>query len=115
MALVATVHRRGEGSPPVSGARIEARLVWREGLEEGDGSPPTLPTTRLWESEQTPGRYEGTVEAPRTRGYYAASALIRVQGEPDVVLEELILVDSPLAGEVAGEGESEVGDDTGRL
>jgi hypothetical protein len=48
---------------------------------------------RLRESENTAGRYEGTLVAPATEGYYRLRATIEIEGEPRIDLEELIALE----------------------
>jgi pimeloyl-ACP methyl ester carboxylesterase len=93
--LWSTVHRIKDGSP-VSGARIEVQLTWRETLpgQAQTRQPQELLQTRLWESEETKGRYEGSFEAPMSEGYYLLRTVVRVQGESPAVLEELVAVEA---------------------
>lgn len=93
--LWSTVHRIKDGSP-VSGARIEVQLNWREALpgQAQTPQPQELPKTRLWESDETKGRYEGSFEAPMGEGYYLLRIVVSAQGESPALLEELVAVEA---------------------
>ena len=93
----ATIHRVNENeASPVSGAIIEVQPVWHQALPGGGqaSAAAKVPKANLWESEQTPGRYEGSLSAPPNEGYYQLKATVRVVGEPTVGLEELIAVET---------------------
>ncbi len=92
----ATVHRNDEkDTPAVSGAIIEVQPVWHQALPGGKRAPDAAKFSKanLWESEQTPSRYEGSLPAPANEGYYQLKATVRVEGEPTVGLQELIAVE----------------------
>lgn len=94
--LWATVHENREGAPPVSGASITVQLVWRQPLPgmHPTAPPEHLPEARLWESDETAGRYEGSLVAPEIEGYYQVRAIVRAVGEPAVKLEELVAIEA---------------------
>jgi hypothetical protein len=70
--------------------------VWHQALPGGGQAPAAAKFSKvnLWESEQMPGRYEGSLSAPANEGYYQLKATVRVVGEPTVGLEELIAVEA---------------------
>jgi pimeloyl-ACP methyl ester carboxylesterase len=93
----ATIHDADR--KPISGARVETRLLWRQALpgETQVTSPQALPKTRLWEEDGAPGRYKSDDEdfvAPEIEGYYSLQTTVQALGEPAVMLEELILVET---------------------
>jgi len=94
--LWATVHENKESLPPVSRASITVQLRWREALPGAQQvvPPQDLPETRLPEIKTTPGRYEGSLVAPTTDGYYQLRATVKPVGERVVILEELIAVEA---------------------
>ena len=81
--LWATIHENQEPAPPVSGAKVVVQLLWRAALAASEQVKPPkhLPRTRLWESEESEGRYEGSLMAPDTEGYYQLRATVEVSGE----------------------------------
>jgi pimeloyl-ACP methyl ester carboxylesterase len=93
--LWATVHEKKESLFPVSRASIKVQLHWREALPGTKQVPPPqdLPETRLRESKMHLGRYEGSLVAPTTEGYYQLRGRIKVVGEQAVILEELIAIE----------------------
>lgn len=83
-----------EQDTPVSGARINSRLLWREALPGSLSQPPwNLPELTLEEIPGSPGRYEGSLSAPLVEGYYTLQAVVESGTEAPVILEELILVE----------------------
>ena len=80
----------------VKDAKIQVQMVWREALPGEQQTEPSgpLPKDRLWPDEQKPGRYEGSLQAPDTQGYYLVRAIVNVQGESPVVLDEMIIVEA---------------------
>jgi pimeloyl-ACP methyl ester carboxylesterase len=82
---------------PVSGARVEVQLTWREALPGSDTAAPpgALSRERLSERASTPGRYEGRLPAPDGEGYYQLQAIVEVAAHMPVLLEELLLVEHP--------------------
>jgi hypothetical protein len=95
----ATIHDAAR--KPISGARVETRLIWRQALpgEAHVTSSQTLPKTRMWEEDGAPGRYRCDDEdfvAPEIEGYYSLQTTVQALGEPAVMLEELILVEAML-------------------
>ena len=99
----AAVHDTRDDSP-VSGARVDARLVWREALPGSDAAAPPrdLPGVLLSAHPDCSGRYEGRLVTPDSEGYYQLQATVEVSGQPPVLLEELILVErSPQAQQAA--------------
>ena len=94
--LWATVHGVQPDSSPISNALVQVQLVWRQPLPgDPEVEPPQgLPGTRLWESASTSGRYEGSLTAPETDGYYELRASVAALGQPPVMLQELIAVEA---------------------
>lgn len=99
--LSATIQE--QNGQPVSGAQLEVQLRWRQPLPGQTATPQlNLSKTRLWESDETPGRYDSDDEdfiAPETEGYYTLKATVQVVGEPTVTLDELIIVEAMPAAE----------------
>jgi len=96
ISLWATVQGNDPAAAPVSGAQIQVQLVWRQvlpGAAERE-APQGLPDTRLWESTSAPGRYEGSLAAPSSEGYYQLQCVIAAAGEPALMLQELITVEA---------------------
>ena len=99
--LWATVHRistSDENMTPVSNASIKVDLLWRKALP-GVNLTDAVPATNLHKvpldrSLSVPGRYEGTIVAPQTEGYYEVKATISVMGLPPVSLSELIAIEA---------------------
>src|SRR5207249_63777 len=94
--LWATIRKNTTGSPPVSSASIQVQLLWRAALPGSEqGEPPmNLPEIRLRESKQTPGRYEGSLVATMTEGYYRLASTVKPVSERAVRLEELIAIEA---------------------
>jgi pimeloyl-ACP methyl ester carboxylesterase len=94
--LWATIHQNTLESPPVSSASIQVQLLWGAALPGSEpGEPPKdLPGIRLRESKETPGRYEGSLVAPTTEGYYRLTSTVKAVGERAVRLEELIAIET---------------------
>lgn len=100
--LWATIHENKPSRPaevahpPVSEAKVTVELLWRAALpgSEPVKPPKNLSRTRLWESDEIDGRYEGSLVAPDTEGYYQLRATIEANGEPAIQLEELILIEA---------------------
>ena len=95
----ATVSEKESGAP-VYAVKITARLEWSQGLPAINQSPPTeIPEIELVESEQIAGRYEGTLIAPQSPGYYLLVAEVRIGADGPVPLEELILIEGQIEPE----------------
>lgn len=92
----ATVHRNDESTSHVSNANIEVQLFWHQALPAAAQRqhPQHLLKADLWESEETPGCYEGSLAAPLDEGYYKLKATVRIISEPTVALEELIAIEA---------------------
>jgi Lecithin:cholesterol acyltransferase len=94
--LWATVHKN-EDQAPLSDLNIQVHLLWREALP---GSPATgpagpVPNVVLQENLGDPGRYEGSLTAPETEGYYRLQAtVITDPNKRPLVLNELVLVEA---------------------
>jgi pimeloyl-ACP methyl ester carboxylesterase len=84
-----------ESQEPVSEASIRVALDWVRPLpgEEPVAAAGSSQETRLWESEATAGRYEGSFEAPETEGYYRLTAIAEIPTGPSVQLTELIAIE----------------------
>lgn len=97
--LWATIHQNTSGSPPVSRASIQVQLLWRAALPGSEQvvPPQGLPEIRLRESKEAPGRYEGSLVASTTEGYYRLASTVKAVGERAVRLEELIAIEAPPA------------------
>jgi pimeloyl-ACP methyl ester carboxylesterase len=95
----ATVHENESGAP-FTGASIRAQLVWRAALPGSSASAPTQPlhSDASLSLVESAGRYEASLAAPQTEGYYQLRATVKAVGEPTVVLEELIAVDELTEG-----------------
>jgi hypothetical protein len=57
-------------------------------------SPQQVPIARLAESDEVKGRYEGSLRAPETEGYYRLQTVVNILGEAPVLVEELIAVEA---------------------
>ncbi|OGO41972.1 MAG: hypothetical protein A2Z04_01315 [Chloroflexi bacterium RBG_16_57_9] len=95
IALWATAHKVKDDSP-ITRARIEAQLLWRQALPGAQQviPPQNLPQVRLQESIPTPGRYESNLVAPDVEGYYLLQASVKVAGQPTHKFEELIVIET---------------------
>jgi pimeloyl-ACP methyl ester carboxylesterase len=83
-----------ETGVPVFGARLNARLEWRQSLPGTITRPAEdSPSTWLQEASQSPGRYEATIPASGVPGYYRMRVSISPKNEPPVEVEELILIE----------------------
>jgi hypothetical protein len=95
--LWATIDRIHEdkSKSPISNALVTAQLEWIESLPASErvALSEGLPPIRMNESGQTTGRYEGSLNAPTTEGYYRIKAKIKAQGESLLELEEMIIVE----------------------
>ncbi len=80
---------------PLSNARIAAELKWLQPLPGSNASPPPPPLsdTDLLPVTEIAGRYEGTLRAPQTEGYYQVEATVDTIDEK-VTLQETIAVEA---------------------
>lgn len=80
----------------ISDASIQVQLEWVEPLPatERVESLQIIPIVRLEESDEIAGRYEGSLDAPQTEGYYRLKAVVNVQGESSLLLEEIIAIEA---------------------
>lgn len=95
--LWATIHSTKPGEPQVSEAEVRVSTRWQEPLPGDEGVPAPAaaqPEVRLWEDENTPGRYVGQLTAPLQEGFYQLNATVEVTGEPAFSLEEAIAVEA---------------------
>jgi pimeloyl-ACP methyl ester carboxylesterase len=94
VSLWATVHDR-EGRP-VSGATVAVTTAWREALPGSAVAvaPSAGAPAELEESDEEPGRYEGSVVAPAVEGYYELAATVQPPSQLPVRLSELIAVEA---------------------
>jgi pimeloyl-ACP methyl ester carboxylesterase len=85
-----------EGDQPVSDADVKASLIFHSPLPgSSPASPPAAaPEVRLKPVKDTPGRYEARWKAPAEPGYYRLQGRVRIPGERQMVLEELISVEA---------------------
>lgn len=92
--LWATVDLTGTNEP-VEDAHITVQMKLREALLLGEEAQPefTPVFTTLLPDPDDPGRYTGSLEAPELPGYYKVEALVDVEQEETVLLEELVLVE----------------------
>ena len=96
--LWASVNDNPPGAAAVSGAQIQAELVWRQPLPGAEPrvGPAAGRSIMLAESESVPGRYEGVLNAPAAEGYYDLRATVEIIGEAVLELRELVAVDAGL-------------------
>jgi pimeloyl-ACP methyl ester carboxylesterase len=80
---------------PVVDAHITVQMTLREALLLGEEAQPefTPLSVTLLPDPDDPGRYTGSLEAPDLAGYYKLEALVDVEQEETVLLEELVLVE----------------------
>jgi hypothetical protein len=92
----ATVHANDPGTSPVVGARVNVQTLWRQALP-GSHAPTAPPApsaaVALREVVDNPGRYEASLAAPETEGYYRLSATVQANDET-VTLGEMIAVEA---------------------
>jgi hypothetical protein len=71
-------------------------LIFRAALPGSPSSSPpaSSPDVRLKLVKGTPGRYEARWNAPAEPGYYLMQGRVRIVGERQIVLEELISVEA---------------------
>ena len=94
--LWATVNNNEDGSP-LSNLDIQVHLLWREALPGSQTAAPQgdVPHVVLQEKPDEPGRYEGSLTAPETEGYYRLQATVFTEpNKRPLVLNELILVEA---------------------
>jgi hypothetical protein len=85
-----------DGDQPVDDADVKASLIFHAALPGSPSSPPpaSSPDVRLKPVKGTPGRYEARWNAPAEPGYYLMQGRVRIVGERQIVLEELISVEA---------------------
>ena len=94
--LWATVNKT-EDQSPLSNLDLQVHLLWREALPGSQTAAPVgdVPHTVLQEKTDEPGRYEGSLTAPDTEGYYRLQATVFTEpNKQPLVLNELILVEA---------------------
>lgn len=93
--LWATIQSNKDTSA-ISDASIQLQTEWIEPLPATKivESPKRIPIVLLEESDKAVGRYEGSLDAPQTEGYYRLKTVVNVQGEPSLLLEEIIAIES---------------------
>lgn len=94
--LWATIYENDPGGRPLSGASITVQMIWRGALP-GAAEPVPAPSpaaVQLWEDEKIEGRYDGSITAPETEGFYRLLAIIEAESEPTLSLEELIAIEA---------------------
>ncbi len=95
MRLWATVNRQADGKP-VSRARVQSRLVWRQPLPGSASSrrSRTAPPMDFVKDRETPGRWDATMTAPKTEGYYQVEAAVQLPSGAEVNVNQLIAVEA---------------------
>jgi pimeloyl-ACP methyl ester carboxylesterase len=85
-----------DGSVPVTEADVKARLAFHAALPgaEGMAPPPEAAEVRLRPDKDVPGRYEARLQAPDTEGYYRLTGRVKIVGERQILLEELLSVEA---------------------
>jgi pimeloyl-ACP methyl ester carboxylesterase len=94
--LVATIKDEKDRSGSFSRSSIVAQINWHSNLP-GTQILQNHPETReiqLWQNRGILGRYEGTLSAPETEGYYQVRVRVKMPGQPAVLIDELIAVES---------------------
>jgi pimeloyl-ACP methyl ester carboxylesterase len=81
---------------PVSEADVKARLIFREPLPGStvEAPPPPSEWVRLRANKQVPGRYEASLPAQTSEGYYRILAKFKVPQKLGAEIEELVVVES---------------------
>jgi hypothetical protein len=84
-----------DGLTPVTEADVKARLLFHSVLPgaESIAPPPEGDEVRLRRDRNTPGRYEAQLKAPELEGYYRLEGRVKIVGEPQMILEELLSVE----------------------
>jgi pimeloyl-ACP methyl ester carboxylesterase len=85
-----------DGDQPVVDADVKASLTYHAPLPGSslDSIPASSPEVRLKPVKGTPGRYEARWKAPSEPGYYKMQGRVRIVGERQIVLEELISIEA---------------------
>jgi hypothetical protein len=85
-----------DGSTPVTEADVKASLAFHSALPgaEDVAALPEAAETRLRPDKDVPGRYEARLKAPDVEGYYRLKGRVKIVGEPQVLLEELLSVEA---------------------
>jgi pimeloyl-ACP methyl ester carboxylesterase len=84
-----------DGLTPVTEADVKARLAFHSALPGAEGVAPAAEAdeVRLRPDRDVPGRYEAQLKAPEVEGYYRLEGRVKIVGEPQIVLEELLSVE----------------------
>lgn len=93
--LWATIHNK-EGKP-VARASVAVSLVWRQALP---GSADTKPAAQLApvafaKDKHEAGRWEATIPAPATEGYYQLEGVVKFPSGDTVEMNAMIAVEAP--------------------
>jgi hypothetical protein len=85
---------------PITDARLEVSLVWKEPLPgDEDASPPVqLPEISLKQDANEPGTYRGSLTAPMQEGTYNLRAVVHTNLQSDLTVEEMIAVEAEPGG-----------------
>lgn len=92
--LWATIQSNKDNSA-ISDASIQVKTEWLNPLPATEIVEPRKKISiivRLEESDETTGRYEGSLDVPETEGYYRLTASVNVQGA-SLLLQEIIAVE----------------------
>jgi len=94
--LSATIHHK-EGDKPVARASIAVSLVWRQSLPGSADKKPTLEAgTVVFAKDPTePGRWQATLAAPATEGYYQIEGAVKFPSGDTVEMNAMIAVEAP--------------------
>jgi pimeloyl-ACP methyl ester carboxylesterase len=79
---------------PVKGVQASVQPILRQALTQTPAGRKPRKVSMKPSAEQA-GRFEATLTAPQTPGYYSFQAIVQLEGEPDALVEELVLVDQP--------------------
>jgi uncharacterized protein YfaS (alpha-2-macroglobulin family) len=84
-----------DGATPVTEADVKASLAFHSALPGAEGvtTPPEAAEVRLRPDSNVPGRYQAHLKAPDVEGYYRLEGRVKIVGERQIVLEELLSVE----------------------
>lgn len=85
-----------DDSAPVAEADVKAGLSFHSALPGAEASapPPATAPVRLRPDSNAPGRYQAHLKAPAAEGYYQLQGQVKIVGERQIVLQEMLSVEA---------------------